>query len=173
VRGVVDPAGGDGAAVVSCRGELGLAVPCWSLKLVVVHEVLASLPVGAGVVRCEDGSVVVTGDVGEGGGSGLFDGDRFHPVKSALDQDRCVVGGLLPPGAVSAEAVDDRGARVPTAVAHGAYVGVLDQPDDGSEPIVCCRDAAGEPVRRPWAGDYPSVRVIDAGALSRVWRDRL
>jgi hypothetical protein len=38
---------------------------------------------------------------------------------------------------------------------------VLEQPNDGREAIVCCRDAVGDPVRRPWAGDYPSVRVTD------------
>jgi hypothetical protein len=73
-----------------------------------------------------------------------------------------VVGGLLPPGAVSAEGVDDRGTRVDAAVAAGAYVAMLEQPNDGHEPIVCCRDAGGEPVRRPWAADYPSVCVSDA-----------
>jgi hypothetical protein len=44
----------------------------------------------------------------------------------------------------------------------GAYVAVIDQPNDGSEAVVCCRDSAGQPVRRPWAADYPSVRVDDA-----------
>lgn len=73
-----------------------------------------------------------------------------------------MVGGLLPPGAVSAEALDDRRARVAAAVADGAYVAILEQPNDGHEPIVCCRDAGGEAVRRPWAADYPSVRVTDA-----------
>ena len=34
-------------------------------------------------------------------------------------------------------------------------------PFDGHGAIVCCRDADGVPVRRPWAADYPSVRVTD------------
>lgn len=86
-----------------------------------------------------------------------------------MPQNRCgwrisasLIGGLLPPGAVSAEAVDERGTRVAAAVGDGAYVAVLEQPNDGHEPIVCCRDTAGRPVRRPWAADYPSVRVTDA-----------
>ena len=118
-------------------------------QTVVMREVLVSLPLGVGVLRLDDGSVVVTDDVGVGGGCHLVEGDRFHPVKSSVDGERCVVGGLHPPGALSVEAVDDRGVRVPAAVAHEAYVAVLEQPDDGSEPIICCRDADGRPVRRP------------------------
>ena len=114
------------------------------------------------MVRHDDGSVLVSGDVRQDDGCGVHDADRFHPVKASIDEDRCAVGGLLPPGAVSAEVVDDRGVRVPAAVAHGAYVAVLEQPDDPSEPIVCCRDPDGHPVRRPAAAEYPSVRVSDA-----------
>jgi hypothetical protein len=105
--------------------------------------------------------VLVTDDVVEGGGSGVRGWDRFHPVKSWVDEHRSVVGGLLPPGAVSVEVVDDRRARVAATVGDGAYVAVIEQPNDGYEPIVCCRDADGVPVRRPWAGEYPSVRVTD------------
>ena len=113
------------------------------------------------MVRLEDGHLLVTDEVDAGGGSCLREEDRFGPAKSWVDENRCVVGGLLPPGAVSAEVVDDRGARVAASVGGGAYVAVLEQPNDGREAIVCCRDAAGDPVRRPWAGDYPSVRVTD------------
>jgi hypothetical protein len=126
-----------------------------------MRQVLVSVQSGAGVVRAEHG-VLVTGDIGEGGGSYLRDDDRFQPVKSWVDQRRSVVGGLLPPGAVSAEAVDDTGNRVVASVAEGAYVAVLEQPNDGHEPVVCCRDENGKTVRRPWAADYPSVRVTDA-----------
>ena len=82
-------------------------------------------------------------------------------MKSWVDQNRSAVGGLLPPGAVSVEVVDDRGIRVAAAVGDGACVAVIEQPNDGHEAIVCCRDAAGVPVRRPWAAEYPSVRVTD------------
>ena len=126
-------------------------------------QVLVSLPSGAGVLLLDDGSIAVSDDA-RGGGSGtlLRQEDRFHPAKAWVDEDHCVVGGLLPPGAVSADVVDDQGTRVAAAVGQGAYVAVLEQPNDGHEPIVCCRDPGGEPVRRPWAGDYPSARVTDA-----------
>jgi hypothetical protein len=142
--------------------KMHVAVVCWSLQTVVVREVLVSLPSGAGVVRCEDGSVLVTDDVRGGDGSSVRDGDRFHPVKAPVDGGGCVVGGLLPPGAVSVQAVDDRGDHVPAVVAGGAYVAVLAQPDDGSEPIVCCRDGTGRPVRRPLPAQYPAAPVSDA-----------
>ena len=84
------------------------------------------------------------------------------PEKSWVSETQCVVGGLLPHGAMSAEVVDDRGERISAAVGAGAYAAMLEQPNHGDEPIVCCRDEAGRPVRRPWAADYPSRRVDDA-----------
>lgn len=127
-----------------------------------MREVLVSMPAGVGVVRAEYG-LLVTHDVNtDGGGAYLRDEDRFAPAKSWVDEDRSVVGGLLPPGAVSVEAIDDRGRRVPAQIGGGAYVAVIDQPHDGYEAIMCCRDACGRAVRRPWAADYPSVRVTDA-----------
>lgn len=125
-----------------------------------MRVIVVSLPSGAGVVRTEHG-LVVTDDVGVGGGLGLRDDDRFQPGAASVDADHCVVGGRLPPGAVSAEVVDDRGLRVSAVVADGVYAAMLDQPNEGREPIVCCRDANGDLVRRPWASDYPSVRVTD------------
>jgi hypothetical protein len=127
-----------------------------------VRTVLVSLPSGAGVVRLEDGSVLITNEVSDGGGTHLRADDPFHPAKSWVDDSRSVVGGLLPPAAVSVEVVDDRGARIDAAVAGGAYVAVLEQPNDGHEPVVCCRDATGSPVRRPLPADYPSTPVDDA-----------
>jgi hypothetical protein len=126
-----------------------------------VREVLVSLPSGAGVVRLDDGHLLVTDEVGDGGGSCLLEWDRFHPTTSWVDESRCVVGGLLPPGAVSAEVVDGQGRRISATVGQGAYVAVLAQPNDGHDAIVCCRNAAGDAVRRPWVDDYPSVRVTD------------
>lgn len=109
----------------------------------------------------DNGLVLVTDDVRDGGGTYLREEDLFHP-QQAGDESRSVVGGLLPPGAVSADAVDDTGRRVAAAVANGAYAALLEQPIDGVEPIVCCRDPQGRPVRRPRADAYPSERVIDA-----------
>ncbi len=130
------------------------------LQTVSMRSSLVSLPSGAGVVSAEHG-LLVTGEVTGGGGAYLREEDPFHPEAASVDRDHCVVGGRLPPGAVSAEVVDDRGARVTAAVADGVYVAILEQPNEGREPIVCCRDAHGNFVRRPWAADYPSVRVTD------------
>ncbi len=123
--------------------------------------VLVRLPGGAGVVRRRDGSHIVTDDVADGRGTYLRDEDPHHPVKSWVDEDRSVVGGLLPPGAVSAEVVDDLARRVEATVGGGAYVALIAQPNDGQEPIVCCRDQDGRPVRRPLPAEYPSDPVTD------------
>jgi hypothetical protein len=124
-------------------------------------SVLVSLPSGAGVVRAEHG-LLVTGNIEDRRGTYLRDADPFHPVKAPVSRTQCVVGGLLPREAVSVEVVDDRGERVSAVTGQGAYAAILDQPNDGREPVVCCRDSAGQPVRRPWAADYPYRRVEDA-----------
>ncbi len=127
-----------------------------------VFTVLVELPGGAGVLRRDDGPVFVTQDVSADSGQLLRHGDAYMPVKTWLPDDRSLVGGLLPPGAVSAEVVDDRGKRVAARAGGGAYAAILDQPNDGHEPIVCCRDAGGAPVRRPLLADCPSTLVTDA-----------
>jgi hypothetical protein len=127
-----------------------------------VSTVLIALPGGEGVVRRDDRDVWVTQDVSADHGQSLRADDVYHPVKTWLSDDRSVVGGLLPPGAVSVEVVDDRGERVAAGVGGGAYAAVLEQPNDGREPVVCCRDAGGAPVRRPLPADYPSGLVDDA-----------
>jgi hypothetical protein len=70
------------------------------------------------------------------------------------------VGGLLPPGAARAEVIDDRGERVMATIGEGAHAAVLEQPNEGYEPVVCCRDVRGAPFTRPWA-DRLSERVGD------------
>ena len=124
--------------------------------------VLVELPGGEGVVRGDDGEIVVTEDVRDGGGQPVRTDDQHRPVKTWLPGDRSLVGGLLPPGAVSAEVVDGRGARIAAAIGGRAYAAILEQPIDGREPVVCCRDSAGAPVRRPLPGDYPCAPVDDA-----------
>ncbi len=125
--------------------------------------VLTSVAGGAGVVRRADGTMLVTDDVSSGGsGTFLRDDDPYQPEKTGLDAEHSVVGGRLPPGAVSVEAVDDRGTRVAASVGDGAYAAVLAQPNDGDSPVICCRDTAGAPVRRPLPADYPCERVTDA-----------
>jgi hypothetical protein len=127
-----------------------------------VPMVLVELPGGEGVVRRDDGEIVVTRDVREDRGQPLRGDDQHHPLKTWLSAGSSLVGGLLPPGAVSAEVIDDRGTRVVAQIGGGAYAAILEQPNDGHEPVVCCRDAAGTPVRRPLPADYPSVPVGDA-----------
>ncbi|HEX5194460.1 MAG TPA: hypothetical protein VFW09_16815 [Solirubrobacteraceae bacterium] len=125
--------------------------------------VLIELDGGEGVVRQDDGQIEVCNNVrDERGGQPLRDGDRFLPIKTWLDGDRSLVGGLLPPGAVRVEVLDDRGARVEAAIGDGVYAAVLEQPNDGRDPVVCCRDFAGGVVRRPHPADYPCSRVSDA-----------
>ncbi|MHB8694306.1 MAG: hypothetical protein ACYDHH_23955 [Solirubrobacteraceae bacterium] len=126
--------------------------------------VLIELPGGAGVIRHDDGEVLVVHDVHDvrDARGQRLGGRGNRPVKDWLDEDRSLVGGLLPPGAVSVEVIDDMGTRIPAAVGGGAYVAILGQPNDGHEPVVCCRDAAGAPIRRPLPADYPSAPVRDA-----------
>ena len=126
-----------------------------------MRSVLVSLPSGAGVLRTEHG-LLVTGDVGGGGGAYLRGADRFQPKGMWVSEAQCVVGGLLPPGAVRAEVIDDRGEPISATIGAGAYAALVEQPQVGGEAIVCCRDEAGRPVRRPWAAEYPSRRVDDA-----------
>ncbi|HEY2319799.1 MAG TPA: hypothetical protein VGH67_15945 [Solirubrobacteraceae bacterium] len=127
-----------------------------------VSTVLIELPGGEGVVRRGGGGFVVTQDVHAEHGLPLRADDLYRPVKTWLPDDRSLVGGILPPGSVSAEVVDDRGERVAAGVGGGAYAAVLEQPNDGQDPVVCCRDATGAPVRRPLPADYPRTPVEDA-----------
>ena len=159
--------------VVSGDGEMGFSVAeraanmAWNDLLPPVRRgqvstVLIELPGGEGVVRRGDRVVVVTQDVHADGGLPLRADDVYHPVKTWLPDDRSLVAGILPPGSVSAEVVDDRGERAAAGVGGGAYAAVLEQPNDGHEPVVCCRDETGTPVRRPLPADYPSTPVDDA-----------
>ena len=155
-----------GSAIGACLlGRRSGSLASW-LGLVVqnglVPTMLVELSGGEGVVCHDDGKVVVTRDVSDDRGQQLREGDRHHPVKTWLEGDRSLVGGLLPAGAVNAEVINDRGSRVLAEIGGGAYVAILEQPNDGREPVVCCRDAAGAPVRRPLPADYPNAAVTDA-----------
>jgi hypothetical protein len=126
-----------------------------------VAEVLVELPGGEGVIRGDDGAIEFTHDVHELRGQPLQPGRPYEPVMIWLADERCLVGGLLPPGAASAEVVDEAGRRVDAAVGSGAYVAAVEQPAARGEPVVLCRDAVGAPVRRPLPGEYPSTPVTD------------
>ncbi len=128
-----------------------------------VSTILIELQGGEGVVRRDDGEIVVTDDVSHGRGTTLRRGGRC-PGKAWVDEDRSVVGGLLPAGAVRAEVVDDRAMRIAAEVGHGAYAALLDQ-SMGLVVVVCCRDEAGAPVRWPLPADYPIVPLDDATEL--------
>jgi hypothetical protein len=124
--------------------------------------VLVELADGSGLVRRQDGDVLLTHDVRDDRGQPLRDGDRYVPMKTWLADDRSLVGGLLPHGAVSVEVIDSRGTRVSAVIGDGVYAAALDERNDGDEPIVCCRDASGEVVRLPVPDEYPRASVPDA-----------
>jgi hypothetical protein len=126
-----------------------------------VLTVLIELAGGEGVVRRDDGEIVLADDVRDGRGSLLGRRD-FRPVTHGLDERRIRVGGLLPSGAVSAEVTDDLGITFTATAAAGVYVAILEQPNDGHAPVVCCRDAAGQPVARPLPADWARTAVTDA-----------
>ena len=70
-------------------------------------------------------------------------------------------GGLLPPGAVSVEAVEATGVRKAAAVGGGTYA-VIFEDWKHSEPGLGYRDAAGAFVHRPMPAEYPHQPVTDA-----------
>ena len=90
-----------------------------------------ALPSGAGVVRL-DGCLLVTDEVGDGGGRFLNEDDRFQPVNSSVKM-RAAASSVVcsRPAPVSAEAVDDRGVRVAAVVGGGAYAAMLGPPTTG------------------------------------------
>jgi hypothetical protein len=92
-------------------------------------------------------------------------GRDYPPVKDWLDEGRTLVGGLLPPGAVSAEVIDEAGIKILANVGDGAYVAILHQPNDGHQTVVCCRDPAGRPVARPPPPDWIRTPLTDAEVL--------
>jgi hypothetical protein len=88
--------------------------------------------------------------------------DDFLPELIGLADDRTLIGGLLPPGAVSAEVVDDAGERHQAVTANGAYVTALDQAASGEPRPVCCRDDQGTPVAPALPASWARAAVLDA-----------
>ncbi len=126
-----------------------------------VREVLVSVECddgSGGVVRGDDGQVWLSWSVDRVGGPRV---DDYRPAHLGLQDDRTLLGGLLPPGAVSAEAVDDRGRRVPAAVGNGAWAVVLEQPIRGPVAAVCLRDAQGQPVAPALPASWTRAAVTD------------
>jgi len=134
------------------------------MENVPMATVLIEFPCGAGVLWLDDGGIELVGDIKQARGQPLQPHDRFLPAQIWLDGEHSLVAGLLSPGAVSAEVVEITGRRVAAMVRDAYYAAIVAEPDDGmtNGPIVCFRDASGEPVRRPMPGVYPSKPVTDA-----------
>ena len=124
-------------------------------------SVVIELPGGEGIVRRDDGEIALTHDVTLDWGQPLQPWDRYQPIRLGLSDDRMLFGGLLPPGAVSAEAVEATGVRTAAAVGGGTYAVIFEDGQPG-EPALGYRDAAGAFVHRPMPAEYPHHPVADA-----------
>jgi hypothetical protein len=122
---------------------------------------LVELPGGEGIVRGDDGEIVLTHDVTLDWGQPLQPWDMYQPIRIGLTSERMLFGGLLPPGAVSVEAVEATGVRKAAAVGGGTYA-VIFEDGEPSEPALGYRDAAGGFVHRPMPAEYPHQPVTDA-----------
>jgi hypothetical protein len=125
-------------------------------------EVLVSVPTGdgiAGVLRDEDGAVWLSWRIDGLGGPRL---DDYRPSHVGLGDDRTLIGGRLPRGAVGAEVVDDAGRRIAAAVGGGAWAAVLEQPVRGPIAPAWWWDADRRPLAAPLRADWPRTRVTDA-----------
>jgi hypothetical protein len=122
---------------------------------------LIELPGGEGIVRRDDGEIALTHDVTLDWGQPLQPWDRYEPIRIGLSDDRMLFGGLLPPGAVSVEAVEATGVWKAAAVGGGTYA-VIFEDRQHSEPALGYRDAAGAFVHRPMPAEYPHQPVTDA-----------
>jgi len=126
-----------------------------------VARVVIELPEGEGIIRLDDGEIVLTHDVALDWGQPLQPHDRYQPVRIGPSDERMLFGGMLPPGAVSAEAVEAIGVRKAAAVGDGTYAVIFEDGEVG-EPALGYRDAAGEFVHRPMPAEYPHQPVADA-----------
>ncbi len=113
----------------------------------------------AGVLRDQDGAIWLSWRIDSLGGPRL---DDHRPDHLGLPDDRTLIGGRLPRGAVGAEAVDDVGRRITAAAGEGAWIAVLDQPILGPIAPAWCWDASGAPVAPELPADWPRTRVADA-----------
>ena len=120
-----------------------------------------ALEEGGGLIRREDGEVVLVPDVGGDWGQPLRGDDPYEPVRVGLADDGLLIGGRMPPGAVGAELVDASGERHGVPVQGGYYAAALSDGPDVS-PALAFRDAAGAFVHRPLPAAYPHQPVEDA-----------
>ncbi|MGH2859464.1 MAG: hypothetical protein ACRDMJ_18475 [Solirubrobacteraceae bacterium] len=126
-----------------------------------MSDVLIRLPGGEGIVRRDDGEIVLTHDVTLEWGQPLQPWDRYQPIRIGLSNERMLFGGVLPPGAVTVEAVEATGVRKAAAIGDGTYAVIFDDRQHG-EPALGYRDAAGAFVHRPMPAVYPHQPVTDA-----------
>lgn len=112
-----------------------------------------------GVVKGTDGHLSLSSSRDRAEGPRLSD---YRPSRLGLDEDRTAVGGRLPPGAASAEVIDDAGERHIATAANGAYVAVLDDPMVHSGSPVCCRAEDGALVALPLPSSWQRTPVSDA-----------
>ena len=123
-----------------------------------VPTILVELPGGEGVVRRDDGEIIVTHDVSDHRGQALRRDDSFRPVKTWLDGERSLAGGVLPHGAVSAEVVDGRGRRVVAVVGGGAYAAIIAELVDGHDPWFAVAMPRGIPCAAPSRASIRALR---------------
>lgn len=138
------------------------SVPLRQNHLVDAPEVLVSIEHGdlrAGVLRDRNGTCWLSCSLQRASGPRL---DDTRPRSRGLSEDRTLIGGLLPAGAVRAEVVDARGERHVAAVGDGAWVAVLAQPIDGRATPVCFRDEHGSAVAPALPAGWPRSAVEDA-----------
>jgi hypothetical protein len=100
----------------------------------VIATVLIELPGGEGIVRRDDGEIVLAHDVTVDWGQPLEPWDGYQPIRIGLSYDRMLFGGLLPPGAVSVEAVEATGVRKAAAVGGGTYAVVFEDREHSEPP---------------------------------------
>lgn len=123
---------------------------------------LVTLPRGgdatAAVFR-SGGQAWLTDALGRGAASGLT-GDNV--TRMGID-DRTLVGGLMPAGAVAARVTDVAGERHDARAGGGAWIALLDDSPDGMLlPSVCFLDDAGGIVRPPRPAGRARSPVADA-----------
>lgn len=124
-------------------------------------RVLVELRGGEGIIRGDDGGIELTHDVTLSRGQPLVPWDRYRPIRLGLGDDLMLVGGLLPPGAVSAEAVQATGVRKLAGTGDGAYAVIFEDGEHG-EHALGYRDATGRFVHRPLPGEYAHEPIDDA-----------
>ena len=94
------------------------------------------------------------------GGGTLVDDER--PCVQGLGEERTVLGGRLPHGAVRAVVVDSSGGEREAAVGDGAWIMVLDEPLDNADPPVRYIAADGRIVPTRLPEDWPRAPITDA-----------